>query len=234
MSYLRVNRNKDLQQHKTSKPFWKNGIDSASAFFFKPQHTNGPPDVQKPPPSKPSTLCPASVSIGELKEFNHSNLSADEKENWGTYIGVTSKMNVGPGKDHSGHCMKEKLTTTSNNCPEQVHTRNGEKVEPCTGNKCLDINTGSTAGDPLTGSTVTDDKTSFIDLHRTRNKTSLLEGSGVKSCSVVCEQNYSCDRKHPTNEKFRITRNYKLDTHKKKDGSVMSITTGSIKKELIP
>lgn len=234
MEYVRTIGEYELQRH-VRKPFWKREqVESNSNnFFFKPQHIDGPP-VQKQPDKTPSTPCPTSVSIGELKAFNHSNLSADEKENWGTYIGVTSKMKVGPGKDHTGHCMKEKLTTVSNNCPEQVHTRGGEKVEPCTGNKCLDINTGSTAGDPLTRSSVTDDATSFIDLHRTRNKASLLEGSKVKSCSVVCEQNYSCDRKHPTSEKFRITRDYKLDSHKRKDGSLMSITTGSIKKELIP
>jgi hypothetical protein len=68
-------------------------------------------------------------------------------------------------------------------------------------------------------------------MHRTKTPGSLLEGSGVNSCSVVCEQEYSCDRISPTIGVFRITRNYKADTFTKPDGTQMHITTGDIQKE---
>jgi len=205
--------------------------------FFKFSSLNGPPDIQKQdiegesPPT--TTPCPTSVSLGALSHFNHSNLPANQQERYGTYLGVASQMNVGPGPDHSGHCMKEALTTVSNNCPDQVYQRGGRTIEPCTGNKCLDINQYGNAGDGLTRSTVSDGPTSFLDLHRTRSRTSLLEGSNVRSCSVVCEQTYSCDRRHPASGRFRITRNYQAGTHTKADGTSMHITTGNILKEVV-
>jgi hypothetical protein len=213
-----------------------------NTFFGKNEaanitHTDGPPDVQKEDEDKKpkqATPCPASVSIGKLAQFNHSSLSAADQDTWGTYLGVTSLMNVGPGPDHSGHCMKEKLTTVSNDCPKQVYSRGATPSQPCAGDKCLDINTGHTSGDAATHSSVTDGPTSFIDLHRTINHNSLLEGSGANSCTVVCEQVYSCDRTQATTGKFTITRNYQAGTHTKKDGTSMHITTGSVKKALVP
>lgn len=204
--------------------------------FFRPafSHLDGEPDLMKQGGgSTPTTPCATSVTIGSLAGFNHSDLPAAQKENWGTYLGVTSQTNVGPGPDHSGHCMKETLTTVSNNCPEQVYNRGGQTTSPCSGNKCLDINRYGSAGDSATGSTLSDGPTSFIDLHRTRFRTSLLEGSGVSSCSVVCEQTYSCDRTHAATGRFRITRNYRASTHTKTDGSTMPITTGTVRKEAI-
>lgn len=180
-----------------------------------------------------TTPCPTSVSIGSLAAFNHSSLSADDKDVWGTYLGVVSQMQVGPGPDHSGHCMKEKLTTVSNDCPKEVYQRDGKETSPCIGDKCLDINRYGSSGDPSTKSMVKDDPTSFIDLHRTRNKKSLLDGTGKNACSVVCEQIYSCDRTSATSGKFKITRNFKADKHTKKDGTQVSITTGEIKKEVM-
>lgn len=207
--------------------------------FFKPipsgaLHQNGPPTIQKQAGgSTPSTPCSSSVSIGGLAQFNHSNLSSAQKDDWGTYLGVTSQMNVGPGPDHSGHCMKETLTTVSNTCPSQVYNRDGSTTSPCIGNKCLEINRYGSAGDSATRSTLSDGPTSFIDLHRTRFRTSLLEGSGVSSCSVVCQQSYSCDRTHAATGNFRITRNFQVGTHTKADGTTVPITTGDVRKEAI-
>jgi hypothetical protein len=174
------------------------------------------------------------VSIGTLASFNHSNLSTTDKDNWRTYLGVASQMNVGPGPDHTGHCMKERLTTVSNSCPASVYTRGGTAVEPCTGNRCLDINRYGSSGDGPTHSMVSDGPTSFADLHRTRNTDSFLDGSGVNSCSVVCEQVYTCDRTHATTGRFLISRNYVAGTHTRADGTVVTITTGTVTKTDAP
>ena len=204
--------------------------------LLDPSSTDGIPDVQKQEEGgvPTATPCPSSVGIGTLAPFNHSNLPAAEKDNWGTYLGVASQMTVGPGPDHTGYCMKESLTTISNNCPAQVYQRGGRRIEPCTGNKCLDINRYGNAGDSLTRSMTSDSPTAFLDLHRTRSRTSLLEGSVVNSCSVVCEQTYTCDRTHATTGTFRITREYQAGTHTKADQTTMHITTGNVRKERVP
>ena len=243
------NKTADVSQpgsYADKEPFFmfnRNTRESQPFFggnaFAGVTETNGPPDVQKqdagapqPPAPRP---CPSSVSVGALASFNHSNLSPADKETWGTYLGVVSKMNVGPGPDHTGHCMKEALTTVSNNCPAQVFQRGGATdSQPCTGNRCLPINRGVNSGDPATHSTVIDGPTSFIDLHRTHTHTSLLEGSGVTNCSVACEQVYTCDRTQATTGRFRITRNYQAGTYTKPDGTVMPITTGTVTKVAIP
>jgi hypothetical protein len=186
--------------------------------------TTGAPTTPARPGPSSVTPCPTTVSVGAVTQRNHSNLSASEKEVWGTWLGAMSRMDVGPGPHHSGHCMKERLTTVSNTCPASVYTRGGETIEPCTGNKCLDINRyGSMWG-------LSDGPTAFLDMHRTRAPHSLLEGSGVRSCSVVCEQNYSCDRTHPATGTFRITRNFQAGSHTKADGTTMHITTGTVTK----
>ncbi|MEO7766355.1 MAG: hypothetical protein ABIS01_02975 [Ferruginibacter sp.] len=185
---------------------------------------DGPPDGAKAEEIKPVTPCPASVSIGVLKHFNHSDLNESEKESTRTQLGVYSKMVVGPGSDHSGHCMKEALSTVSNNCPKEVYTRGDKEVNPCSGNKCLDINKYGEIGG------VKDDATSFIDMHRTKFSDSLLEGTGKKECEVICEQVYTCDRKGTTKGKFRIIRKYKADTFTPKGKAKIHITTGSVEK----
>ncbi len=181
-----------------------------------------------------TTPCPKSVSIDTVSQFNHSNLSAADQDAYRTYLGAISRMKVGPGPDHSGHCMKETLTTVSNDCPEEVYKRGETASSPCGGNRCLDINTGKSMGDARTHSMLADGPTSFLDLHRTFNPRSLLEGTGKKECSVVCEQTYACDRQGSTTGKFRITRNYKAGTHTTTDGTSVHITTGSVTKTDAP
>jgi hypothetical protein len=183
-----------------------------------------PPVVTPTQKTLTPTPCPTSVSVGSVAQRNHSNLSATEKDQWRTWLGAMSRMDVGPGPDHTGHCMKEHLTVVSNDCPAGVYTRGGQTIQPCSGNKCLDINRyGSMWG-------VSDGPTSFLDMHRTRSRESLLEGTGVSSCSVVCEQTYTCDQLHATTGTFRITRNYQAGTHTLADGTVVHITTGTVTK----
>ncbi len=182
-----------------------------------------------------STPCPTTVSIGQIAQFNHSNLSVANQQQFRTYLGAVSRMDVGPGNDHTGHCMKEQLRTVSNTCPAAVYHRNGRISQPCTGNKCLDINRYPSrgVGDLRTKTTLTDGPTSFIDLHRTFNRASLLEGTGVDSCSVICEQIYKCDRTAATTGRFRITRNYRADTLNTGTGSPIHITTGTVTKTYV-
>ena len=171
-----------------------------------------------------ATPCPTTVQVGAITQRNHSTLSSSEKEQWGTWLGAMSRMDVGPGPDHTGHCMKERLTTVSNNCPASMYTRGGVTTQPCAGDRCLDINRyGSMWG-------LSDGPTAFLDMHRTRASNSLLEGTGVSSCAVVCEQTYSCDRTQPTTGTFRIMRNFQAGSHTRADGTTMHITTGTVTK----
>jgi hypothetical protein len=185
-------------------------------------------------PAPAATPCPTSVSIGQISQFNHSNLSASDQQEFRTYLGAVSRMDVGPGSDHSGHCMKEFLTTVSNTCPAAVYNRGGTTTEPCTGNRCLDINRGSSLGDSRTSTMLRDGPTSFIDLHRTLNRSSLLEGTTSSSCDVVCEQIYKCDRTGATTGRFHITRHYQAGTMATGDGGTQHITTGTVTKVAQP
>jgi hypothetical protein len=177
-------------------------------------------------PAGPAALpCPSSVQVGTVAQFNHNNLPASDQDRFGTYLGGVSRMDIGPGPDHSGHCMQEHLTLKSNNCPAAVISA----TSPCSKSDCLPINRFGSAGDALTHTTVYDGPTSFIDLHRTRNQRSLLNGTGVNSCTIECEQTYSCNGT-PVPGTFIITRNFVAGTHTKADGTTMPITTGKVTK----
>jgi hypothetical protein len=178
-----------------------------------------------PGSSTPTNPCPTSVRVGSVAPFNHSNLSTTDKDQFGTYLGAVSRMDVGPGPNHSGHCMREQLRLQSNTCPAALT----QATQPCSKSDCLPINRFGSAGDALTRTTLTDGPTAFIDLHRTRNRRSLLEGTGVSSCSIACEQIYSCNGTQATGS-FQITRNFVAGTHTRADGTIMHITTGTVTK----
>jgi hypothetical protein len=203
------------------------GVNSATTHLPLQRRDNG---GSKLPVGRSRTPCPTSVQIGAVAPFNHSALSEDDKKRWRTYLGTVSRMDVGPGPDHSGHCMKEYLQTVSNSCPRAVYTRNGEEAEPCTGDRCLDINRYGRVGDGPSHTMLSDGPTAFIDRHRTYNERSLLEGIGVSSCEVVCEQNYKCDGTQATTGVFLIKRKYQADTYTLPDKSKIHITTGTIEK----
>jgi hypothetical protein len=190
----------------------------------RPASTTPGSTAPAPAQSPRVTPCPTSVRVGAIVQRNHSNLSASEKEQWGTWLGAMSHMDVGPGPDHTGHCMKERLTTVSNNCPAAVYSRGGTTTQPCAGDRCLDVNRG------ISSWGVSDGPTAFLDMHRTRAPHSLLEGTGVSACTVSCEQTYSCDRTQPTTGTFRITRNFQASSHTKADRTTMHITTGTVTK----
>jgi hypothetical protein len=173
-------------------------------------------------PAAPTTPCPTSVSIGTVTQANHSNLPQADQERFHTYLVAHTRMNVGPGPDHTGHCMKESLTLVSNSCPAAVYARGGRQSEPCTGDRCLDVNRFGSG------------PTAFLDDHRTRVPASVLEGTGVDSCAVACDQVYTCDRVRPTTGKFRITRNYRAGRATASDGTSFHITSGTVTKAVVP
>ncbi|HEY6724387.1 MAG TPA: DUF4157 domain-containing protein [Polyangiaceae bacterium] len=173
--------------------------------------------------------CPTGVQLGAVSDQRgHESLSSSDKDQFRTQLGIMSRMDLTPGPDHRGHCMKEALRTVSNTCPESVYNRGGRSVEPCSGDRCLDIDRYVHSHGSMWG--LVDGPTSFLDMHRTRTAASVLEGSGTDACSVVCEQTYSCDRTQPTTGTFRITRNYRAGTHRRADGQTVHITTGTVTK----
>jgi len=219
----------DTQPASVSDELGQQAEPSGAATTYRGMSaSSSAPTVKKPtaPPTKgpATTPCPTSVSVGAVTQRNHSNLPASQKEHWRTWLGAMSRMDVGPGPDHTGHCMKERLTTVSNNCPAAVYSRGGATTRPCTGNRCLDINRyGSMWG-------VSDGPTAFLDMHRTRARESLLEGTGVSACRVVCRQTYTCDRTQATTGTFTITRNFQAGRHTRTNGTTMHITTGTVTK----
>ena len=202
--------------------------------------TTTPAQQQQQPATQPATPpsaaagttpCPASVAVGQALPFGHGDLSPSEKDNWRTYLGVVSLMNVGPGPDHRNHCLREHLSsvTVANSCPPSVATA----TNACSRHWCLDVGRYGTAGDAATHRMVSDSPTSFVDLHKTSKRdVSLLEGTGVSSCSLACQQTYTCDsaRGPATTGVFTITRNFVASTHQKADGTTVHITTGSATK----
>jgi hypothetical protein len=173
--------------------------------------------LQAPPsPLSLSNPCPTSVRIGAVRQFNHGNISPDNQEKYRTYLSNISTMNVGPGPDHTGHYMQELLITVSNNCPAKLTKASA----PCSGHDPLPINK----------------PTSFVDGHVTKSAQSFLEGTGVNSCSVVCEQRYFCDSLigPKATGVFRITRNYQAGTYKNLGGNIVHITTGTVEKTEVP
>jgi uncharacterized protein DUF4157 len=166
--------------------------------------------------ASPRNPCPNSVRLGHSRQYNHDNISSAKRERYRTYLSNIATMVVGPGPNHSGHCMQELVILVSNSCPAALTAASS----PCSGHDCL----------PVT------DPTSFVDGHVTHSARSFLEGTGVNSCSVVCEQRYFCDSLigPPAAGVFRITRNYQAGTYTKSDGSIVHITTGTIDKTEAP
>jgi hypothetical protein len=68
-------------------------------------------------------------------------------------------------------------------------------------------------------------------MHRTQLASSVLEGTGVNDCTVVCEQTYTCDRVHPTTGVFHITRHFQAGQYTPPGGTAVHITTGTVTKQ---
>lgn len=176
---------------------------------------------------------PTGISLKETHALGHANLKTEEdKKKYLTYIADVSLMQLTPAGDYTdgqqkGECTKEFLTEVSNTCP-------GSQTF-CEGDKCFQVNQYKRpVGDGHTGVTVPDGPDTFVDFHRARFGTSLLEGSGKKQCSVVCHQLYkyrSADGAYHELGAFYIIRNFKADKFTPSGSTTaINITTGEIRK----
>jgi len=185
-----------------------------------------PPTTFTPVPAASATACPTGAVLGTSVSFNHANLSPAMQRQWRTYLGAVVRIDLLPTGNYSGDCIKEQVSLLDNGCPASVLGGSN----PCAGHSCLSV--GGSAGDAGTGTMLAANNSSFLDLHRTRNPASLLEGSGVNSCSYTCLQHYFC-RSAPQTPigTFLIRRNLEAGTLSAGAGSApVHITTGSVDK----
>lgn len=181
--------------------------------------------LQRQGTSTASTPCPNSSSLDTFLQFNHDDLPAAQKANFRTYLGVLVRHGLSPGPDHTGHCIREELATISSDCPAALTAA----TNPCSRSECLPIN--RRGQDEPTGTFLASSRQAFLDIHRSRSPRSLLDGTGVNSCQVICEQKYHCDSSGaPVLGMYRITRNYEASTFAPPGGVPVHITTGSVDK----
>ena len=194
---------------------------------------SGLPGSSAPANSPSSPPCPTSAHLDTVRQFNHSNLSATNQANYRTYLGALTRMTLHPGPDHRRHCMKEQLSMVSSSCPDSVVST----LNSCSAQVCLPIN--RSGSDARTRTALAASPNSFLDIHRTKSRgLSLLEGTGVNSCSITCAQQYYCDSYSGplVAGLFHITRNFQARTFTPPGGTPVHITTGTVTKtqELTP
>jgi hypothetical protein len=181
-------------------------------------------------PARPATPCPKLASLGQTAGFNHSNLPAGQRMTVRTYLGLLTRINLSPEANYrglTGGCIQEQVTPFGGNCPPSVMAQ----LRPCTKHDCLPI--ARPGLDQATGTSLSADQSSFLDLHRTRHEPSVLAGSGVNSCSYTCFQRYFCpDRPDTPIGAFTITRNLQAATYTPPGGGApIHITTGTVDKQ---
>jgi len=178
------------------------------------------------PPPAPASPCPRAARLGQSVGFNHSNLPAASQTQFRTYLGALTRIELSPTDNYSGSCVREEIVPFGNTCPAQVTNASS----PCSGHDCLPV--GRAGSDAATGTSLGGTNSSFLDLHRTRNAASLLEGTGLSSCSYSCYQRYYCNRtpRGPAIGEFILTRNFRADTFTPQGGRPMHITTGEVVK----
>jgi Domain of unknown function (DUF4157) len=168
--------------------------------------------------------CPDTVALAEIKpipQFNKEMFDAGYR----TYLGLVTNMKVGPKSSYNSS-ITEVLEVKENTCGNKG---NMDKYEPC-GPKRHVLTVGETCGgDTLTKTSFPCSKTTFVDLHRTRDKISLLQGTGKTECRTKCLQRYGCGGEEIG--RFYVTRNFKASEFI--DGkNKIPITVGTIEKEI--
>ncbi len=178
---------------------------------------------------------PTGISLKETHALGHANLKNEaDKKKYLTYIADVSLMQLMPPGDYTEEqkreeCTKESLSEVSNTCP-------AAPTPFCTGDRCFQVNQYKRpVGDAHTGTEIPDGPDTFVDFHRARFDTSLLDGSGKKQCSVVCHQLYKYrtmpDRQYHELGAFYIIRNFRADKFTPTGSTTpVNITTGEIKK----
>jgi hypothetical protein len=166
--------------------------------------------------------CPNKVALNGKKSippFDKRMFNAGYR----TYFGLVSNMKVGP-KNRYESCISEVLKVVENTCGSKG---NMVGYKPCSPKKyCMKVGKAC-GGDKLTKIKYPCSPITFVDLHRTRGKFNMLEGTGKKQCKVKCLQRYGCGGKEIG--RFYVTRNFKASVYT--DGSrKIPITVGTIEK----
>jgi hypothetical protein len=143
--------------------------------------------------------CPSTISVGSLTSMPLSSMYPGKK----TGIGVVAAMQVGPGQfDWTSSQLTESVSLSTNSCPA-----NGWPT-PCQGTSSFSIDTAGTA---INGQQFPAQVSVFYDQHASVSNVSLLDYSGINSCTTVCTQQYSCAGT-PVGNPFTITYTYTKGT----------------------
>jgi hypothetical protein len=146
------------------------------------------PQVTYGPAQPISVHCPTSTSVNALTALSITLLFPGLK----TGIGAVASMQVSPTTTNwNGYEISESLATASNSCPASWGNM-------CQGSSTFTIGEGGQAEvsvngvDTPVGPVFTGEENLFYDQHTFVSNVSLLDSSGINSCTAVCTQTYSC------------------------------------------
>jgi hypothetical protein len=132
--------------------------------------------------------CPTSTSVAKLDAYGVATLFPNIK----TGIGAISTMQVAPSTPNNTPIF-ESLVPVSNTCPTSW------------GNLCQGVSTPFSVGQGgqrsvfingqrlYFGPAYVGQANTFYDQHSIANSTSLLDSSGIQTCTATCSQTYSCN-----------------------------------------
>jgi hypothetical protein len=146
--------------------------------------------------------CPTSVSVGTITQEPLSATYTTKGDRTG--LGIVSAMKVsGYGTyDWTSPQLTETVNLASNSCPSSGWPT------PCPGGGTFTMDVLSTAYDGQAFPAVVNQ---FYDQHLAHSNVSLLNYSGIQSCTTVCSQTYSCAGRQ-LNGRFTITYSYTRGT----------------------
>jgi hypothetical protein len=172
-----------------------------------------------PPPLITPTFgtCPAATVVERTIDMTPGGLNLGYR----TAYGATAVMRVLPAHTNwDATWVTELVTPGANNCPAGIFGSSG----PCTGNSTFFIGAPrySTVLGNLPGL-----PNRFYDFHPSRFRESVLHDpvrnpTGLNSCRVVCNQQYSCNR--VVIGQHTITRDYRKGLHAGRDVTIVEVT----------
>ncbi|MDQ2844009.1 MAG: hypothetical protein M3Y72_23815 [Acidobacteriota bacterium] len=121
------------------------------------------------------TSCPATLLVGTT----YTPTLANNDPPYRTGVGLIATMMASAG--HDGAQISEAITNGSNSCPIQANCGGGEP-----------FTVGPPNATQMYGIQFPNVDNAFYDQHVILNGSDILGGTGVTSCSVTCNQTYSC------------------------------------------
>ena len=162
----------------TTLPVGGEGIDRPPHCPQRPAVDQGMGNVQ----------CPSSDALNDLTALSITLLFPGLE----TGIGAVATIEVLPDTgDWNGSQIQETLTTASNSCPASWGNL-------CQGSSTFTVGDGGQAQvlvngkETPVGPVFEDEDNVFYDQHTLVSNVSLLDSSGINSCTAVCTQTYSC------------------------------------------